>query len=252
MPIPFFIDAGPIHFQASAGILTLGVPTVLNGDMLVAWIISADEGVGIGTPAGWTEVTDLNHGGTRLAIAVRLASSEPASYGFTCGASTQGIILGYRDADPVTPVNVFSALENQVSGISHTGPSVVTTGGGIVLSVFRMGSDIRGTPTVGIERVDEKADNETLSFIVVDIVRAVSGAGPSPAVDLNTAKGVFTSTLALQAAAIPLAGAVNGEGAASMSGILLVNARRGHLVPARGESADNLGHKIPKREGDAL
>lgn len=201
MPDPLFIDAGPIHFQALAGTLTLAVPTVLDGDELIAWIISAEEGTAIGVPAGWTQVDNTDYGGTRLAIMVKMAASEPASYGFTCGASTQGIIMGYRNAAPINPVDVFSALVSQPSGIPHTGPSVVTTKNGCtVISVFRMGTSIRGTPTVGIERVDEQADNETLSFIVGDIVRANAGAGASPATDLDTTSTVFTSTLALQPA----------------------------------------------------
>jgi hypothetical protein len=117
-----------------ANTLTLTYPGGLQADDILIAQIAVRGNQTIGAPAGWTLVNRSNNG-TSVTQAVywsRAGASNPADP-WTFGASDRaaGVIVSYRDVDPVAPIIAFSV--NASSSTSVTASSVTPTVAGTQL-----------------------------------------------------------------------------------------------------------------------
>ncbi len=103
--------------------LTINVPTVSNGDLMLLWLCTAVATTGF-TLSGWTLLeADPSGAGTDTAyLYYRWASSEPASYAPTWTTSSEAIAVmhTYSNVDPVDPFIYASIQRSTVSVATAT------------------------------------------------------------------------------------------------------------------------------------
>lgn len=106
-PVPFI--GKDTAFRSSAGTsITVNVPAgVEDGDLLILHIGIHDVAAAGITATGWTSIrSDHNAGGANSFLFYRVASSEPASYSPSWGASryAAAAITAWRGVDPSDPI----------------------------------------------------------------------------------------------------------------------------------------------------
>ncbi len=110
------------------GSITLTVPTVSNGDLMIANVYSTD--VGAASPqTGWnTLIITQARAGEDWAFYWRIAASEPASYTWSWGVgSGVGNITAFSGVDTSTPIDVAAlAGTAATSGTTLTAPTRTT------------------------------------------------------------------------------------------------------------------------------
>jgi hypothetical protein len=110
--------------------LSINVPTVSDGDLMVLVGISSYNLHSLITPAGWTfTIAGSVNNQYGITMCHRIASSEPASYtvGFTGGAADITLAMAtYSGVDNGTPLDVSGSQVN-ASNSTATAPSVTTT-----------------------------------------------------------------------------------------------------------------------------
>ncbi|MBX3463410.1 MAG: Ig-like domain-containing protein [Planctomycetes bacterium] len=184
---------------ASSGVLSLVVSTpsgTAAGDVLLAAVAVRPASVSVTAPAGWTQIRRSNNNATNanaLLLFRRLATAgEPGSHTFTLSASTGSVagIAAFRFVDAADPVDV-EAAQTTASGLTHTAPSVTSTGGGgMLVTAHAFASAATWTPPAGMtECVDVASDalgaaGISLSMHVLDWPTA-SATGARAAVASN-------------------------------------------------------------------
>lgn len=130
---PTFASATSGASTASAQTLTVPVPTVTAGDVLVAAVaFRLASGAAVSTPQGWTDVVrtscTTNASPLSQAIFVRSATqAEPTELTFTLSSSTGAVasVLAYQGVDGAQPVAASAgAITRNTRGI---GTSITTT-----------------------------------------------------------------------------------------------------------------------------
>jgi len=119
---------------AGTGPVTLNVPSgVADGDGLVVEIVLNAQ-VTITAPAGWTQLGTNGDDSTTLRSAIywRVASSEPASYNWSFGASTKALLVckAYSGTDATTPFYAQTFKAEAGTATAHTSNTCTLTGGG--------------------------------------------------------------------------------------------------------------------------
>jgi hypothetical protein len=185
--------------------LTINKPAgVVNGDVMVASISFVLSGMTFTSlPAGWTQVRVATNGGSGVAVFVKAASGEPASYTWgTSGASNlAGGISAYIGVDNVTLVDA----ENGGGLANFTSVTTVTPATMLVVSSFKAnaGVAITWTPPPGMnERVDRVSAAATFTSVEqADALWAPAGAsGNRIAVPSDSTQPVAAATVALRPA----------------------------------------------------
>lgn len=116
--------------------LTINVPAnTVNGDLLIA-VLHCNSVVNpnsVTAPSGWTQVaSNFSVNGTfalHTWIGWRIASSEPASYGWTIGADTRddhGWMFRVTGHDAVNPIDVTGTFTSDTV-LNPVAPSITTT-----------------------------------------------------------------------------------------------------------------------------
>ena len=187
--------------------LTLGVPTVPAGDVMLATV----DVRGVPTitpPAGWTLVRD-DVGGTTMRTATywhAAGTSEPSSYTWTFNklTSAAGSVAAYSGVSVTNPIVAHAGQYNAVSALA-TAPSVTTTvSGAEVVRLFSVPAMVGlAAPSGTTERAYIAPSTLTykVSAQVADHVQAASGATGAVASTVSSNK--FTSigqTVALRPA----------------------------------------------------
>jgi hypothetical protein len=128
-----FRSAAVASNGAAPALITVSKPAgVVNGDVMVAFVvISADKTIVAG-PSGWTlldtQATGSATGDCRHAVYWRVASFEGSSYvwDFSGGADCAAAIVAYIGVGAV-PVDTFGSRLMAGSTTGHTAPSVTTS-----------------------------------------------------------------------------------------------------------------------------
>jgi RHS repeat-associated protein len=160
-------------------------------------------------PAGWTAVTKSGVAGEQLTTWTHtVAAGDPVSWSFGLSQSTKAVaaVSAYSAVDPTTPIDV-SATGSNVSGTSHTAPSVVTTAANdLAVTVTSPIVVATMTPPAGsTERADQAGGTgvRTVSVETSDFPKAVAGATGTKVTVSTTAAISATATLALRQLATP-------------------------------------------------
>ena len=158
MPLSIVGATQAIH---SGSIITLPVPSVQDGDLLLVGV-HQDSGseAALTPPAGWTKRNFWSlTGGHGLHIYYRIANSEPASYDWTDSALAVAFCLAVRGQDATTPFDNTDVAPTQGSGTTVTTNSfAVQTAGALLVAigVVSIGSPASFTPPSGfVEQADE-------------------------------------------------------------------------------------------------
>jgi hypothetical protein len=186
--------------------VTVNVPTVNNGDVLLAFVAcggNSTTALTVSTPTGWTLINSIDAPSTfstpSLYIFGRTANSEPASYNFVSSGSNSIVAaIAAYNGDYVT---LSSPVSGTASGESAnpTAPSVTATGQSIVIRA--MIGDANQTVTYPSSTVGRFTGQETgtgngCTFAFSDEPVLTSGA---------TGTGVFTYGASDQWGAITVA-----------------------------------------------
>lgn len=130
-----------------AGSCAVSVPAgVVDGDVLIVFLGNDSGTAGtLGGLTGWTLVRDDNDGGgvtLRLASYRRVASSEPASYTFTCTGALPlgGVMTAWSGVDTTTPTDGSNGtVVSGSAGTTISAPSVTTaTANGALLCAYML------------------------------------------------------------------------------------------------------------------
>lgn len=199
--------------------LTVTKPAgVVDGDVMVAFVvISADQTI-TAAPAGWTLLDSKNTGTAtgdcRHACYYKAASGEGASYQWTfaAGADCAAAILAYSGASITAPINVSGSKLMSGSTVTHVAPSVIPASGNTVtLTAFGVNPVFNGdttftTPAGLTAEAEADPGAGTTNRAVLKVfdlsTPASSATGDQTTTINNSAKGVaFTVTIAPLAAA---------------------------------------------------
>ena len=213
----------PIQFKSATSngaaggtSLVLSTPAgVVDGDVMIASVgyglTSSPLTITPPAAGAWTLVRYTQQGATNvygLAVYVRVASSEPASYTWTFSSATNsaGGIGAYINVDTGTPVDVENG-GNSVRAATTTQP------GAMLVATFHGASATAFTPPAGMsERYDRFAGaSNTVDVAQADVIQAVAGT-----TGLKTPTGAVTvfEIVALR----PKAGSLLGTGTANVTG----------------------------------
>jgi hypothetical protein len=200
----------PIRYRSSdsniatnATSITINKPAgVVDGDVMVVSISF----IGItfpSLPAGWTQVRVATNGGSGVAVFVKAASGEPASYTFGTSAASNlaAGISAYIGVHNVTPVDA----DNGGTLGNFTSVTTVTPATMLVVSSFKGNGavPITWTPPTGMnERVDRVSAAAT--FVSVEQADALwapaAASGNRIAVPSDATQPVAAATVALRPA----------------------------------------------------
>ena len=162
MPISY-VEAGTA-VQTSTTSLAMSSPAIATDDVLIAQIISINNGA-ISAPAGWTEIQQLNFTGSRGACFYKrgVTADSSASFTFTVGGtkSSLGIIYAFRGVRPNGPAigtstnsaNASSDTVTYASLTSFSNSGVVVAAGFYAEDAIITLATISGflAPTVSVE-----------------------------------------------------------------------------------------------------
>jgi hypothetical protein len=169
--------------------LTLNVPTVSVGDVMLASIAVKDGSADVVTaPSGWTQVarTDNDTNATLITYWKAVTGSEPASYTWTILDQTraEGGITAYSGVDPANPIDIFSS--NIGRGKAAVASSINTSvpGGEEVIALFApdvgttssSGYFVAPTTTTMTTKYDVSNDALGPSIAAFDLLRAPAGS----------------------------------------------------------------------------
>ena len=159
-PSPF--RASTTNTVGTATSITVSVPTVVSGDLMLAAICpggTSGTPPVINTPAGWTLAnsgqTGLPSTGSTPSVYIfyRTAGSEPASYNFTCNQNCTilGTILTYDGARIATSPAIVSPINTGTSA-SPTAPIISPLEKCLIVQVCAMDGEEVPTPSSGLDR----------------------------------------------------------------------------------------------------
>jgi large repetitive protein len=156
-------------------------------------------------PAGWSAATSATGvtGATLGTWTHTVASGDPATWVFPLSQSSRavGTVSAYSGVDPLAPLDASGLLTN-VSGTSHTAPSVTTTGANrLVMSVNAPTVVTTMTPPSGsTERTDQSAVAGTpaVSIETSEFPQAIAAATGTKVSTSVTAATSVTATIALK------------------------------------------------------
>lgn len=127
-----FVDTSTVVNETSVTTTTVNVPAgVVNGHVMLAAVATSGTGP-VGLPSGWTQIgTAFSQGSIDGALAYRVASSEPASYGWTHGlGASAGAITALSGVDTTTPVADDSVASTTVDDTTFPTSAVTVPSGG--------------------------------------------------------------------------------------------------------------------------
>lgn len=207
---PSFIAEASTQNGSSSTLLVINKPTgTVDGDLMIAVMGTNQTSAMTWTgDTGWTEVVD--HGtGPALRVAWKIASSEGASYTFTCSSSTAlgGSILTYRGTHQTVPISVTGVADRDTTaatGTTLTAAGVTVPGNtSVLLAAFyvTMKSTTLSAPT-GMASRSSNSDATFQSWNIFD--EAVeSGATGDRVSTITTAELGDTGEMVLFAIAPP-------------------------------------------------
>lgn len=149
----------------SSSDVIVNVPAgTVDGDAMIAVVsMRHSTAIGLVTPTGWQQLRLDTYASNlgRTGIYFRRASSEPASYTFSCASSVDRMvasILVYENVNSVLPRDVALGQSN-ASSTSVTAPSVTTNHEGVML--LYVGTTNFGTTFTEPSGMTERSDKNT-------------------------------------------------------------------------------------------
>lgn len=204
MTLPAFSAAGTGSETAPAW------PTHAAGDFGILLVETASGA--IATPAGWTKVTQLDHGLTSLAMFYRFATSGAEGAPSLSGGFNHlwGVILtwtGVNTATPIHGLSVSPAVSTTSQALPGTRPflddcRIVQACGWALDSAGPISS---GETNAVLGSLTERYDAGTITgngggIIVLDGTLATAQSVPPTSITLSAASALACITVALQAA----------------------------------------------------
>ena len=216
MPDAVFVASAIFNDAASGATVVLPKPAgVVANDILVALAFhNGFADIRWTPPAGFVELEDRGQNpgsnGPNFTYAVKVAgASEPSSYTFTNGesrANRVGIIMAFRNADVVNPVNGHANANDDLT--PFTCPSITTTVHGCLIvrmnAVQWSGVPTAGVPTPGghTKQEEEIAGGEVGVAYTQDLIQAIKGI--TGTVDIAGAGGGFARGVGITLAIAPI------------------------------------------------
>jgi hypothetical protein len=178
-----YISSASSVQNTSSTTITVTVPSVSNGQLMLMYVNSASTGSTWTTPSGWTAPTSGASQGR--AVFWRTASSEPASYIVTQSASTtsDAYIIVYSNATfDVARVN------SQTPAATQSPPSITpgTAGTTMIYVASSLSASATFTTPTGFTAIASDSDATAPSSAVFDISFQPSGAYVAPSTTVST------------------------------------------------------------------
>ncbi|MCP9485244.1 MAG: hypothetical protein MSC30_05260 [Gaiellaceae bacterium MAG52_C11] len=180
------------------------------GDLLLAWVVTDTAHTIAAAPTGWTQVGSTQADGTDSSLSVfsrLLQAGDPSSWTGSFPSVEAGIVgvVGYRGADPTTPIELIGQRSAGYSSTSTT--ATIAPGGNGRLLVTLYGADPgtgsrSGTPDTNpaaTERID--VGNGTLGYVYAQDHLQTTAAPISLDVTWNGGESSANFILALSATA---------------------------------------------------
>lgn len=214
MPAPAYRSHTTIAWSATS-IRSINVPTgVVDGDLLLAVVITSSYNQTINTPDGWeiltTTFTTGNTGNPSHSLHAfwRYASSEPTSYTFTSPNTVIGLVamVAVQDPAPAQPFDFTDYTNRTTASTTQTLPSRATkTDNTLILSFISIRNNPAITdlaPPAGMtERFDTNAN--TLHLALADVGQTTAGAITGGSWTSATSVPVLLTTLAVSSVDTP-------------------------------------------------
>jgi RHS repeat-associated protein len=158
----------------------------------------------VSAPSGWAPVTTGSAAGVQLTTWSHVVgAADPTSWTFTLSqtARAAGAVSSYTGVDTVTTVDA-TATGTNVSGVTHTAPSVNTGGAnrlGITITAPTVVTSMT-PPSGSTERADQAggATTPTVSVETADFPITVTGASGTKQTVTAVAASSLTATIALR------------------------------------------------------
>ena len=173
-PISYVSSAVSVQNTASTTI-SVTVPSVSNGNLMVMIVQSTSNGATWTTPSGWT----ASSAGTSKAIFYKTASSEPASYTVTQSASTtsDAFIIAYSNAT----FNTAGAIGGNATPAQ---PATITVAQPNSTIVYYVGRDsavsVTFTTPTGYTARQADSDATAPSAALFDLANVAAGSYTAP------------------------------------------------------------------------
>lgn len=182
--------------------VSVNVPSgTSDGDLLVAVATTESAVTPFDLPDGFTQILFNDGSFLNAKVGWRKASSEPASYDFTCSDDAVCALIRISGQDASSPINA-SDIVSASSGTSKDSPSVTTTADGcLVLRGFSHGtaeSDVNSTPSGTTKRIRTDNVGSSPSLLVYSETQESKGATGTAAWawDTSTRHAAFTVAIA--------------------------------------------------------
>lgn len=150
---------GSAEAADTSGTCIINVPAgTVNGDVMYAFLITDSA---ITDHASWTKLNkaDLWAGTGAYGLYRRVASGEPASYSFVCGAGgadAYGIIVSFSGVNTTTPEDVACSTYASIQSLNPVAKSVTTaTAAAVVLCFWGHRTAAAITQPAGITFLDD-------------------------------------------------------------------------------------------------
>ncbi len=180
-----WVGSGAAGSSTGSNSRSLAIPTIADGDLLVAHVAVRGNNNAITPPAGWSLVDQTYGSGNKVTqgiyyrVGSAAESGSTATWGFSASDNNVGIIRAYRGVDATTPIGVWSAGTG--TSTTLTAPSVTTTVADAWLLGFYVSADGRASPFSTPAGMTERYDfddggaNNGLAISGTDEVRATIG-----------------------------------------------------------------------------
>lgn len=205
-PISYVSSAVSVQ-NTSSTTISVTVPSVSNGNLMVMIVQSTNNGVNWTTPSGWT----ASSAGTSKAIFYRTASSEPASYTVTQDTSTtsDAFIIAYSNAT----FDTAGAIGANASPVTPAAITVAVANSTIVYYAGRSsGVSITYTTPTGYTARASDSDATAPSAALFDLANVAAGSYTAPSTTPSTGT---TAAVVIALSPATLVSATGGAGGVS-------------------------------------
>lgn len=182
--------------------LTVSKPTgTTDNDLLVAFVPVATTDT-ITAPSGWTLIRDtlFNASGSHVSSYYKVASSEPASWDWTIGASVtcMGVVAAYSQCATSSPLINSTSNPNQAGVTNDVALSITTsTPNALLVGIYVCSGNRTYTPPGDMtERFDQ---GNGPSQELTDSVQAAAGASGNKTAVISSAAAACAQLLAFKA-----------------------------------------------------
>lgn len=186
--------------------LTVAVPPgTVNGHVIFAWVTHVQSKT-LTAPAGWTQVsTRLDDATNNISASIyyRVASSEPATYDWTIGTSSDSwnvIHSTFSGVNTTTPVDAFATNVSTAATDPLVTPSVTATRFGYVVGfqATRSSDTVEKTSITGDSNTDELQDVGLDGGVTCrngcayfrNVIESGTGSRTGVSIDMNTVTNI--------------------------------------------------------------